>query len=252
MTESYGASTDPPDDTVMACTIKVAPYKLEHAVAWAKELFESLFHSLPLLANQYLDDRVAFQAQLQQNANTRISSLKLVHRFLVRERPRAFADCVALAIGIYTENFDHAIASLVHQFPEVQLTEGGQQFWATPKRFPHAAPFDLDAPATLDFVLAAANLFAIMFGFEGSRDPASGAPRRRERAHARAVGPARALRARAPERRGHGRGRRRGHGVSGVRTDPERRRGGRPDGAAHVGAPGPRQLWRAAPPDRRV
>jgi len=45
LTESYGNSKDPEEKTgIPICTIKSFPYKPEHTIQWARELFETEFN----------------------------------------------------------------------------------------------------------------------------------------------------------------------------------------------------------------
>ena len=46
----------------------------------------------------------------------------------------------------------------------------GQPFWSGPKRCPKVLNFDPNIDLHLDFVLAAANLLAAVYGVEGSRN----------------------------------------------------------------------------------
>jgi ubiquitin-activating enzyme E1 len=54
LTESYGSTTDPDEKTgIPICTIKAFPYKYEHTIQWARELFETEFNIIPTLLNKY-------------------------------------------------------------------------------------------------------------------------------------------------------------------------------------------------------
>ena len=50
VTESYGDSADPPEPAVPVCTLKSFPYKIEHTIQWARELFEECFTATPARA----------------------------------------------------------------------------------------------------------------------------------------------------------------------------------------------------------
>jgi ubiquitin-activating enzyme E1 len=54
--------------------------------------------------------------------------------------------------------------------PSDQVTSSGQPFWSGPKKCPKPLDFDPNNDLHLDFVVAAANLRAAVFGLEGSRD----------------------------------------------------------------------------------
>jgi len=54
LTESYGSSKDPDEKSgIPICTIKSFPYKPEHTIQWARELFETEFSQIPILLNKY-------------------------------------------------------------------------------------------------------------------------------------------------------------------------------------------------------
>lgn len=54
LTESYGSSKDPDEKAgIPICTIKAFPYKPEHTIQWARELFETEFNLIPSLINKY-------------------------------------------------------------------------------------------------------------------------------------------------------------------------------------------------------
>jgi ubiquitin-activating enzyme E1 len=54
LTESYGSSKDPDEKAgIPICTIKAFPYKPEHTIQWARELFESEFNMIPSIINKY-------------------------------------------------------------------------------------------------------------------------------------------------------------------------------------------------------
>ncbi|XP_009466815.1 PREDICTED: ubiquitin-like modifier-activating enzyme 1 [Nipponia nippon] len=62
---------------------------------------------------------------------------------------------------------DASLASLTAALPP-QKTNSGTLFWSGPKRCPHPLVFDPDNPLHLDYVMAAANLFAQSYGIGGS------------------------------------------------------------------------------------
>ncbi|EPY75682.1 ubiquitin-like modifier-activating enzyme 1 Y-like protein [Camelus ferus] len=54
-----------------------------------------------------------------------------------------------------------------------QYLTSGAPFWSGPKRCPHPLTFDVNNPLHLDYVMAAANLFAQTYGLLGSQDRAA-------------------------------------------------------------------------------
>ena len=47
MTESYGSSRDPPEESIPICTLKNFPSKIEHTIQWARDAFEGWFKQAP-------------------------------------------------------------------------------------------------------------------------------------------------------------------------------------------------------------
>lgn len=89
----------------------------------------------------------------------------------------AYADCVKWARLHFEENFSNQIKQLLFNFPSDQQTSTGQPFWSGPKRCPDPIVFNDDDELHLDYVLAAANLKADVYGIEKVLD----------RAHVRAL-----------------------------------------------------------------
>jgi ubiquitin-activating enzyme E1 len=57
LTETYGTMEDPDDDKgIPICTIKSFPYKNEHTIQWARELFEQEFTFPNINATDYVDN----------------------------------------------------------------------------------------------------------------------------------------------------------------------------------------------------
>lgn len=54
LTETYGSSKDPDEKAgIPICTLKAFPYKPEHTIQWARELFETEFNQIPSFLNKY-------------------------------------------------------------------------------------------------------------------------------------------------------------------------------------------------------
>lgn len=54
LTETYGSSKDPDEKVgIPICTLKAFPYKPEHTIQWARELFETEFNQIPQFLNKY-------------------------------------------------------------------------------------------------------------------------------------------------------------------------------------------------------
>ena len=178
MTENYGATRDPPEKSIPVCTLKNFPNQIQHTLQWARDWFEGEFKQAAETANSYLTTPpVVFLETLQPN--TKLETLKNIQRVLRDERPTSFDDCVTWARLTFETLFDNQIRQLLHNFPEDQVTANGTKFWSGSKRCPKAISFsidDLDPDTSMknhfDFVVAAANLRAEMYGIEGRTDEA--------------------------------------------------------------------------------
>ena len=176
LTENYGATRDPPEKSIPVCTLKNFPNQIQHTLQWARDYFEGEFKQAADEVNSYLSQPPEqYLATLQPNTKT--ETLKKIRQTLVDERPVTFEDCVVWARLKFETLFNNQIRQLLHNFPPDQVTSSGTKFWSGSKRCPKPLVFDLthkceDAEMNnhLDFVVAAANLRASMYGINGRTD----------------------------------------------------------------------------------
>lgn len=170
LSESYSSSQDPPEKAIPICTLKNFPNAIEHTLQWARDEFEGLFKQPAENVNQYLADPRFVERALRLPGTQPLEVLEALQRALCSERPHCWADCVGWACRHWHRQYCNNIRQLLHNFPPGQKTNSGTLFWSGPKRCPHPLTFDPENPLHLDYVLAAANLFAQSYGIEGSRD----------------------------------------------------------------------------------
>eukprot|EP00978_Attheya_sp_CCMP212_P008578 scaffold20176_cov62-Attheya_sp.AAC.2 len=176
LTENYGATRDPPEKSIPVCTLKNFPNQIQHTLQWARDYFEGEFKQSAEDVNSYLGSS-DFSASLAGQQNTKVDTVRSIRRTLVDERPKSFEDCIVWARLKFEDMFNSQIRQLLHNFPEDQVTSSGTKFWSGSKRCPKAVDFDLDAKCEdagmlnhLDFVVAAANMRASMYGIKGRTD----------------------------------------------------------------------------------
>lgn len=176
ITENYGATRDPPEKSIPVCTLKNFPNQIQHTLQWARDYFEGEFKQSGEDVNSYLSDP-HYADSVQQNS--KYETVAAIRKTLVDERPVSFEDCVVWARLKFETLFNNQIRQLLHNFPEDQVTSSGTKFWSGSKRCPRPLSFDLDDRCEdagmrnhFDFIVAAANLRAHMFGINGRTDEA--------------------------------------------------------------------------------
>ncbi|KAL1416724.1 hypothetical protein MTO96_000674 [Rhipicephalus appendiculatus] len=151
VTETYSASQDPPDEP------------------WAREEFKVLFERTSANALQYLEDpKFLLRAQETLQPKEMVALLKEIKETLVDERASTFDDCVSFARLRFQEQYDDQIRQLLRSHPENQLLV--PLFGPATRRCPHPIEFDPKNTLHMDYIVAAANLRAAMFGIEQNTD----------------------------------------------------------------------------------
>ncbi|KAJ5159769.1 Ubiquitin-activating enzyme [Penicillium canariense] len=165
ITESYSSSQDPPEKSFPMCTLKSFPNRIEHTIAWARDLFQTYFVGPPESVNMYLSQPDYIDQTLKQAGNEK-QTLEHLRDFLVTEKPLTFDDCIVWARQQFEAQYNNAIQQLLYNFPKDSKTSSGQPFWSGPKRAPTPLKFDSSNPAHIGFVIAGANLHAFNYGIK--------------------------------------------------------------------------------------
>lgn len=168
LTENYGASRDPPEESIPICTLKNFPHQIEHTIQWARDGFEGLFNTQPLEANNFLSQRQKYLDELATKPVDRVGTLQSLHSVLIDERPADFQACLAWARCQFEVEYNHKIAQLLHVFPPDAKTSEGAPFWSATKRQPTSIMFDINDPMHFDYVVNAARLRAVVYGINAS------------------------------------------------------------------------------------
>ncbi|KAF3938028.1 hypothetical protein ABW19_dt0200204 [Dactylella cylindrospora] len=168
LSESYSSSQDPPEKSFPMCTVKSFPNKIEHTIAWGREIFDSSFVNPPQSVNLYLSQPNFIESTLKQSGNQK-EILETIRDHL-NDRPLKFEECIEWARLKFEKLYNNDIQQLLHVFPKDSTTSTGTPFWSGPKRAPDPLVFDLHNREHQDFIVAAANLHAFNYGLNGSTD----------------------------------------------------------------------------------
>merc|ERR1719456_1290832 len=171
LTQSYGDSNDPPEESIPLCTLKHFPHAIEHTIEWSRDLFEQLFAEAPREVNTFLSDVPAFLAKVpsEGTGTSQLAKIDYIKRML-DQSSATFEMCTRLAVQEFQDKFHDSISQLLHTFPVDHKTSEGTLFWSGPKRPPSAIKFDATDSLHLEFVAAAANLYAANLGIPPNRD----------------------------------------------------------------------------------
>lgn len=161
-TESYSSSQDPPEQSFPMCTLRSFPNRIEHTIAWAKDLFHTLYAGPAEIVNAYLTQKDYLSTALKQSGNEK-QTLETLRDSLVTEKPETWDDCIEWARRQFEKHYNNAIQQLLYNFPKDSKTSSGQPFWSGPKRAPDPLVFDANNRTHYDFVLAGANLHAFNY-----------------------------------------------------------------------------------------
>ncbi len=109
--------------------------------------------------------------QNKQNPTALRAKLETVRDLYKANETRSYEVCVELGVNIFQDIFFNQISQLLSAFPEDHIIEEtGKPFWSGLKRAPVPLKLDLNDPLHLEFVQAAANIFAFMFNIEMNGD----------------------------------------------------------------------------------
>lgn len=171
LTESYSSTQDPPEKSIPICTLRNFPNAIEHTLQWARDTFEGIFSNPATAAIDFLKDQDNYiQRVMKLQGSQPFEELMTVYKALVEDKPKTFSDCVKWARFHFQEQYHNSIEQLLYNFPKDQLTSSGVPFWSGPKRCPHSLNFTIDNSTYLEYVYAAANLKAEMYGISQLRD----------------------------------------------------------------------------------
>lgn len=158
VTESYGSSQDPPENSIPVCTLKHYPNSIDHTIQWARDTFESLFVKPVEDVNKFLNGELNV-------ASTEIKDFyDNVNNYGVVNVPETIQDCAKVAFSYWKEYFVNGINTLLKEHPADSLTSDNLPFWTGTKRCPVPLEFDPKNQYNMNFIKYFAYLYAELYG----------------------------------------------------------------------------------------
>eukprot|EP01130_Rhizamoeba_saxonica_P006439 TRINITY_DN2563_c0_g4_i1.p1 TRINITY_DN2563_c0_g4~~TRINITY_DN2563_c0_g4_i1.p1 ORF type:complete len:1041 (+),score=296.06 TRINITY_DN2563_c0_g4_i1:205-3327(+) len=137
ITESYGASPDPPETHVPLCTLHTFPNKIEHCIQWSREIFEDIYYDQPSVVENYINNPGFLDALVPVSYGLNIKILE----DNVLNRPNNFDECIIWAYRLFEEKYNHNLKQILYTFPLDHIDDGAP-FWSGSKRPPTPLEFD--------------------------------------------------------------------------------------------------------------
>eukprot|EP00916_Digyalum_oweni_P011465 GHVL01019084.1.p1 GENE.GHVL01019084.1~~GHVL01019084.1.p1 ORF type:complete len:1023 (+),score=202.75 GHVL01019084.1:893-3961(+) len=176
VTQSYGDSQDPPEQSIPLCTLKHFPNTIDHTIQWGRDTFEGIFTNGVSEMILFLKDPQIYLTKLkgEGSPNTQVERLTNIKRLLlIFQQNGSLTACIPVAIAYFQEYFNNNIEQLLYSFPLDHVTREGSPFWSGPKRPPVPLKFTATEELHMDFVCAAANLLAKCMSAPTTQDRAS-------------------------------------------------------------------------------
>lgn len=162
LTESYGSSNDPPEESFPVCTIKTFPNQIQHCIQWSREQFEELFVQKPKAFLEYINSPDKIKGLSQSEIITAVDNIN----FVLENIPKTFEDCVKISLSLFHEYYEKQINELLEKHPAESLTNTGSKFWSGAKKCPHPISFDNSNKNHLDFIESFSKIWANIFGIK--------------------------------------------------------------------------------------
>ena len=112
-------------------------------VQWAREAFDALYVNPPTTVNLYLSQPNFVETTLKSSGQHH-DQLKQIEKYLVKERPTTFTQCIEWARLQFESDYVNEIKQLLFNLPKDQINSNGTPFWSGPKRAPDPLEFDIN------------------------------------------------------------------------------------------------------------
>ena len=174
-TQTYNDGVEAPEEMIAMCTLKGAPYLPLHCIEYAKQkMFSETFEFGPTQYSSFKSGAANFFADLKDMSTDeeRITSLRTVKYFVDVQAEGAidFAACVRISFRQMMADFRTSILAIQHDGDEKE--KKGQSVWTGTKRRPRPLEFSASDAHSLEYLYAASNLYAFVFGIAPVRSRA--------------------------------------------------------------------------------
>lgn len=161
LTQSYGDSQDPPEESIPLCTLKNFPNQIEHTIQWARDKFEGQFTEAYNELQMFVGSKDRFITKVkevfEEKKKTGMlgqlrTSLENVKSLFGVYQAGSFEECVKMGRLLFEDYHNNQIAQLLYAYPLDHKTTEGLPFWSGPKRPPTVENFNCNDPIHLELV----------------------------------------------------------------------------------------------------
>lgn len=154
LTESYGSLQDPPEQSIAVCTLKLFPYKYEHIVQYARDMFEGYFNRIPANCK-----RACNLEELKILTPDEITNIYEDVMTFTKNCDN-FKYCINFAYKQWHVLFRDMPNQIIKKYPEDHVDDEGNRFWSGNRIFPRSYDFDVNNKTDLDFIVAFSHVWA--------------------------------------------------------------------------------------------
>lgn len=171
-TESYGDSQDPHEEAgIPMCTLRNAPYLLDHTIEWARNYFQAMFVDGSIDFKRFIRDPAGYIKQEKdknaKNAGPLKDKLQVLKKIFALYSDKLTSQAlVNFSRQLFQDIFHDQISQLLHCFPRDARDDKGNLYWSSPKRPPYEIDFDPKDEMHFNFIKSVCQIMGSCFGIE--------------------------------------------------------------------------------------
>ena len=155
LTETYADVRDPPDENIPVCTLKLFPYKYEHTIQYAQNIFEEYFNKKIQSYKKVKENPSILETMTPSDLESILQDIKDITR-----NSKNFKYCINYAYKQFYLLFRDQIVQLQRKYPKDKKESDGTDFWIGNKLYPNELVFDKQISQHMDFMISFANIWA--------------------------------------------------------------------------------------------